>query len=405
MKKRILAIMTTVVILTTVMSREALADYKLPDFGKIASDAAEGISGAASQAGEAISGAAEQAGETISGAASQAGEVISQKAGDAGEAISGAAGVAGKMIADAASTTGKAASEAAAHVSNIASGFASQAGEVLSEWGEQAGKTTDEIKENLSNAGVTIKVTAEQLGNATAEKASALTENAGKAADDAIQAVSGAADYVVDQAGHVVDLAAVGAGYVTASAGEAFRILQDQGKVLMKIAEDAVADIDLSQPENWETARTAVDNAIERAYEVGAIDNKKIDEETARIVTSIVFGTMMYGYQYSNGQITLGEYARGMSEILIREGLPSGVGFVVALLPIHVPHADTLAKEATYYLISVAYGDESGKEIEAEEELLLAETAENEIQREETVETEMAETESITEPMTEEVAE
>jgi hypothetical protein len=84
----------------------------------------------------------------------------------------------------------------------------------------------------------------------------------------------------------------------------------------------------------------------------------------------------MYGYQYKNEQITLGDYVSAMSEVLIREGLPTGVGFLVSILPINkIPHAESLAKEATIYLISKAYGDEPGNEIEAEEEALLEDYA------------------------------
>ena len=367
MKKKSLKSITAVIVMTALLSQEAVAGIKIPDIGKMASDAAAGISDAAGKAGEAISDTAGKAGEVISDTAQKAGETIAGAAGQAGEAISGAA-----------QSAGKAASGAAKQVSQIASGFASQAGDVVSGWGKQAGETADGIKENLAGAGVKIKDTAEQLGNATAEKVAALTDKAGKAADDAINAVSGAGDFVVDQAGHVVDLAAAGAGYVTAAAGGAMKELEEKGSVLMKIAEDAVADLDLSEPENWEAAKASVNDAIEKAYAEGILDDEKIDEETIQIVTSIVFGTMMYGYQYSNGQITLGEYAGNMSEVLIKEGLPTGVGFVVSLLPIKIPHADSIAKEATYYLISIAYGDKSGEEIEAEEEMLLDEVLEEE---------------------------
>ena len=366
MKKKLSKPLVTAMLLSALISQNAMA-IKLPDIGKMASEAASGISEAAGQAGEAISDTAKQAGKTIS-----------DVAGDAGEMVSEAAGQAGKVLSDGAQGAASGISEFASQAGEIASGFASQAGGVISEWGSHAGETADTLKQDLSDAGVKLKVSAQQLGNATVEKASGLTDKAGKTADDAIRAASGAADYVVDQAGHVVDLAAVGAGYVSSAAGEAFRILQDKGEVLMKIAEDAVADIDLSEPENWDEARVAVDAAIEKAYEYEILDKSKTDEETVRVVTSIIFGTMMYGYQYSNGLITLGEYTRYMSEMLIREGLPTGVGFIVAMLPIKAPYAESLAKDATYYLISVAYGDKSGEEIEAEEEALLAETGQEE---------------------------
>ena len=140
----------------------------------------------------------------------------------------------------------------------------------------------------------------------------------------------------------------------------------------MKIAEDDIGGIDLLEPENWDEARAAVDAAIEKTYdEYEILDKSKTDEETVRVVASIVFGTMMYGYQYSNGLITLGEYTRYMSEVMTREGLPTRVRFIAALIQIKAPYAESLARDAIYYLISVAYGDKSEEEIEAEEELLL----------------------------------
>lgn len=344
------------IIITALLSQETMAGFKPSDLGKKISEAAGNVADAAGQAGEAITDAAGQAGNVISDAAGKAGGVISNVTKDTGRALAGA----GKQVGE------------------IAAGFGSKAGEVVSGWAAAAGKTTDKIKKDLAGAGVTIMITAEQFGNATAEQASALTEKAGKTADDAIHAVSGAADYVIDQSGHVVDLAAAGAGYVTSAAGDALKILKEKGDLLMKIAEDAVADIDLSEPESWDKAKVAVDDAIEKAYDEGLLDSEVISDDTIHIVTSIVFATMMYGYQYSNNQITLGEYVGNMSEVLIREGLPSGVGFMISLLPIGGPHTELLAKEATMYLISVAYGDKSGDEIEAEEELMMEELMDEE---------------------------
>lgn len=189
-----------------------------------------------------------------------------------------------------------------------------------------------------------------------------VTGQAGKTVDDAINTAAGAADYVVDQADHVVEIASCGAGYVTSAVARAFQVLQESGLKIMKLVQDEVADLDLSKPESWDIAKKKVDEAIEKAFESRILNREKISEETAKIVTNIVFGAMMYWYQYSNGQITLGEYVSGMSEVLIRNGLPTGVGLIVSLLPIHLPNADSLAKEATYYLISKAYGDESGED-------------------------------------------
>ena len=372
MKRKASKLILSMILTFSMFSQNAMA-IKLPDLGKMASDAASGIADVAGQAGEVISGAADQAGK-----------VISDAAGQAGEAIAGAVDQAGKIASETGQNIGKTASGAAQQVGDLASGFASKAGELTSEWGHWAGETADGVKEKLSKAGVSIQTTAAELGNATADRASELTEAAGKTASKAVDAVKGAGDMVVDQAGHVVDLAAAGAAYVSEAAGFAFKVLQDQGAVLMQIAQDAVEDIDLSDEQNWDKAKAAIEDAIEKAYDTGII-NEKIDRETVQVITNIIFGTMMYTYQYSNGQITLGDYAGSMSEVIIREGLPTGVGFITDLLPTG-PISGDIAREAAYYLISVAYGDDSGEEIEEEEEVsygLVAMEASQSIKKEE----------------------
>ncbi len=365
MKKMFSAFIAMLMSSSFVLSQAVMA-LELPNLEGMASEAASGISDAMSG----ISEAAAAAGENISNAAAAAGENVSNSAGQAGDFVSELAG-----------NVGTAVSGAAQQVADVSAGFASQAGKVLSDWGRQAGETADTVKEQLSDAGVAVQTSAKELGSATAQKASELTEQAGKGADNAINAVSGAADYVVDQAGHVVDLAAVGADYVSDGAMEVYGVLQEYGSLLMKIAEDAVSEIDLSKTENWEKTRTIVYRAIDKAYESGLIDREKISEATMRTAASIVFSAMMYGYQYQNNVITLGEYVSNMSEVLIREGLPTGVGFLITLLPINIPHADSMAKEVTYYLISLAYGDNSGAEIEKEEETLLEQVEETETEQ------------------------
>ena len=369
MKKVISYIM--VCIMTLSVSAQNCYAIKLPNPLKIAEDAASTVSDVAESVGDTVTDTAEQAGKAISSVASEAGEVISGAAGTVGSFVFGAVDQAGLL----------------------ASGFASEAGKVASGWAKQAGKTADDVKKSLSDAGVTIKDTAAELGDATVKTAGGLAELSGKAADDAINAVSGASDFVVDSAGHVVDLAAAGAGYASAAAGKAIHILREKGSMIMGLAEEAVANIDLNDPQNWEKAKTAVEDTIEEAYDAGML-GEGVDEDTVIIITEIVFGTLMYSYQYANGQITLGDYAASMSEVIIKEGLPTGVGFIVAVTPLKkIPHADFIAKEATAYLIAKAYGDKSGDEIEAEEELLMEETIE--VLEEETESIMETETESI----------
>ena len=78
--------------------------------------------------------------------------------------------------------------------------------------------------------------------------------------------------------------------------------------------------------------------------------------ETLKIIEDVVFGTTVYGYQYSHGIITLPEYTAIMSEIIIKAGLPTGVGYIAGLLPI--PGGKYIAKEATAFLIQVAFGED-----------------------------------------------
>ena len=364
MKKWGIRISFVSILSVSIFSQNVMA-ITLPDFGKMASETMSGIADAADQAGEAISGAADQAGKAVSDAAVQAGEAITE-----------AADQMGKMASEAKENIGNAASGAIQQVGDFASGFASEAGKLASQWGNWAGKTADEVKDNLTKAGVSIQVTASELGRATTDKASELTEAAGNAANNAIVAVKGASDMVVDQAGHVVDLAAAGASYVSDAADSALKNLQDNGTVLMQIAQNAVADIDLSNEQNWDKAKEVVATAIEKAYDTGVIKEKN-NRETVELITNIVFGTMMYTYQYSKGKITLGEYAGSMSEVIIREGLPTGVGFITDILPTG-PISGDIAKEATYYLLAIAYEDDSGEEIEIQEEALLEEAIEAE---------------------------
>lgn len=350
MKKTIRLIIAIVLMIS--IPAQTVNAFELPNLLDIAEDAGSGISNMAESVGGTVSDTAEQAGKAISGAASGAGEVIS-----------GAAVKVGGFVSD-----------TVTQAEIFASGFVGEAGKVASEWAKQAGSTADDIKKALSDAGVTAITSATELGNATAKAAGDVAELSGKAADDVIKAVSGASDLVIDQAGHVIDLAAVGAGYVSDAAKQALIILQEKGSMIMQLAEEAVANVDLENPQNWDDAKIAVEDTIEKAYAEGIL-GEGISEETLRIVTDIVFGSLMYGYQYSNGQITLGVYAASMSEVIIKEGLPTGVGFIVKLLPLEIPHADFIAKQATAYLISKAYGDKNGAEIEAEEKQLLEEAS------------------------------
>ena len=188
---------------------------------------------------------------------------------------------------------------------------------------------------------------------------------AAEAANGAAEAVSGAAGLVIDRTGQVIDMAAAGAGTVSEAAASAMQLLQEKGKTIMRLSQDAVAEIDLNDPQNWDEAKRAVEAVIEKAYEEGEL-GEGIDKEAVEIVIRIVFGSLVYGTQYSSGVISLGSYAASMSEMIIKEGLPTGVGFLVSQLPFKIPLADYYAKEATIYLISKAYHDQTKTEAETE---------------------------------------
>ncbi len=370
----------TVAMLLTVsiMTQNVYAGIKLPDLGELASEAAEAVSGAVeaasgavNQAGSVLSDAGKSVSETVSGAVGEADKVLPDSEKSLGERVSEAVDWAGEVLTDVKKHVGKSVSEASDKAGEVTGGFQAQADEFLSEWIKNARETADRVKESLKDAGIKIQDAAAQLGAATADKAAELTGKAGEAADDAIDAVKEARDLVVDKAGHVVDLASAGAGYVSDSASKTFQYLRENGEKLIQIGRYAVSSFDLSDPENLEQAKAAVNLAIEIAYMTGEL-NGAVDRQTLHTVTNILFRTLTYLSQYKEEKITLGKFTRLMSDMIIKEGLPTGVGFVVGLFDGSLPISKEVAKQVTYYLISKAYEDKDGAEIESEEASLFA---------------------------------
>ena len=321
-----------------------------------AGKAGEVISGAAGQAGEVISGAAGQAGEVISGAAGQAGEVIGGAASQAGEAISGVAGQAGEAIGGAASQAGAAIGGAASQAGDIALGFAANAGDVMKQWGENVSETSDAVKKTLEDAGLAITVEAAELSSSTMKKASDITNMAGDTVDGAIAAVSNAGDFVLDQAGHVVDMASIGIGNASREASQALDALQECGTQLVEIAGDAVDGLDLDNEAVWNQAELAIHKAVKNACEKNILPIR-LDEETITILSDILLVAVKGGYQCSRGRITLGDYTHGMSDVIIRNGIPAGVGTIAGLLTGGNGTAMKLAREATFLIITSANSD------------------------------------------------
>ena len=370
----------TVAMLLTVsiMTQNVYAGIKLPDLGELASEAAEAVSGAVeaasgavNQAGSVLSDAGKSVSETVSGAVGEADKVLPDSEKSLGERVSEAVDWAGEVLTDVKKHVGKSVSEASDKAGEVTGGFQAQADEFLSEWIKNVGETADRVKESLKDAGIKIQDAAAQLGAATADKAAELTGKAGEAAGDAIDAVKEARDLVVDKTGHVVDLASAGAGYVSDSASKTFQYLRENGEKLIQIGRYAVSSFDLSDPENLEQAKAAVNLAIEIAYMTGEL-NGAVDRQTLHTVTNILFRTLTYLSQYKEEKITLGKFTRLMSDMIIKEGLPTGVGFVVGLFDGSLPISKEVAKQVTYYLISKAYEDKDGAEIESEEASLFA---------------------------------
>lgn len=196
-----------------------------------------------------------------------------------------------------------------------------------------------------------------ELLEAAAENISSTVSKAKKKAssiaDHALEAMDDAANMVVDEAGEVVNMATESAGKVSSAASEALDQICEKGEDLIAAAGSAVEGLDLTKAENADKARKAIDIAVEKVC--SGLIGKKLDLETIRIIKDLVFGAVVYGYQYTHGSITLPEYAALMSEIIIKEGLPVGIGYIAGKLPI--PGAGQIAKEAAEYLIQSAYGE------------------------------------------------
>lgn len=217
---------------------------------------------------------------------------------------------------------------------------------VFGEVFDHAGQTAEDLLENASSA-------AGKLADDVASTSKDLSKKANEMADQAVSALGGAVDVVVDQAGNLRNLAVESAGKTAASAVEAYTIIRDQGEEMMDLVKEEVGEMDFTDPENNEKAMAAIDKALESAYDAGFFGDS-VDKAAIDIISDVIFGVNVYTYQYAKGTITLPEYAAVMSEMIIRKGLPTGVGFIADRLPI--PGAGSVAKEVTALIITAAYG-------------------------------------------------
>ena len=260
--------------------------------------------------------------------------------------ISEKADEAGKATQEAMNTAGDTLGELGANVSEQLGTAVSGIGDYLNGFGE-----------NVYEAAAQVSEAAESISKDVADQSSAI-------ADQALRTLNGAANVVVDGTGNIINMASESADAVSSSAAEALETISSMGAELSTLADAAVIGLNLTKPENIEKARAAIDQVIDNAYNKGLL-GKTLDLESVQIIKDIIFGTAIYGYQYSRGLITLPEYATLLSKIIIRAGLPAGVGYIASKLP--VPGADDIAKEVTTLLVQAAFG-------EGEEEILYEDT-------------------------------
>ena len=242
------------------------------------------------------------------------------------------------------------------------------AGDTLGEFGanvsEQIGTAVSGIGDYLNGFGQNVYEAAAQVSEAAESISKDVADQSSAIADQALRTLNGAANVVVDGTGNIINMASESADAVSSSAAEALETISSMGAELSTLADAAVIGLNLTKPENIEKARAAIDEVIDNAYDKGLL-GKTLSLESVQIIKDIIFGTAIYGYQYSRGLITLPEYATLLSKIIIRAGLPAGVGYVASKLP--VPGAGDIAKEVTTLLVQAAFG-------EGEEEILYEDT-------------------------------
>ena len=242
------------------------------------------------------------------------------------------------------------------------------AGDTLGEFGanvsEQIGTAVSGIGDYLNGFGQNVYEAAAHVSEAAESISKDVADQSSAIADQALRTLNGAANVVVDGTGNIINMASESADAVSSSAAEALETISSMGAELSTLADAAVIGLNLTKPENIEKARAAIDQVIDNAYNKGLL-GKTLDLESVQIIKDIIFGTAIYGYQYSHGLITLPEYATLLSKIIIRAGLPAGVGYIASKLP--VPGAGDIAKEVTTLLVQAAFG-------EGEEEILYEDT-------------------------------
>ncbi len=237
-------------------------------------------------------------------------------------------------------------------------GFFDDITDYVTERVEEINEKVNDLKDNASSVAGQVKDNASSLAGQVKDNASSLVgqvkEKASDTADTAISSVSEAYNAAVDSAGNVINMATEKVSDVKDSVQEAVRVIEENGAEIMAAIEKVLDYMDLGEPQNMERARSAVEEIVTRLYDSGMLSDR-ISKEGLHTLADIVFATTVYGYLYNKGEITLQEYTSLMSEILIKEGVPAGVGFIAEKLPI--PGGGAIAKKVVSYLISSVYGN------------------------------------------------
>lgn len=298
--------------------------------------------------------AIEETGDKVGYTIKSAQTAAEQAAETAGSFLNEASGGASDIAAAAGEWVNKATENAA--------GAVEQAGEMLNNVKAGAQNLVNTAGEMLNTAVKEARDTADAAGHAVGDAAnnvSTMTKETGrkisKAAQDAIDNLTGAAYYVMDSAGNIVNMVSEKGSKASETAKNVVEIISRFGPAIMEATKDSLAKIDLSDDRSEEILLRSITIALAGANRTGLL-GKKMDDETIRTVSYVMNTTIVYGWRYSQGMISLHDYISVMSELIIKNGLPAGVGMLASLLPVN--GASELAYNATEYLVKKVYTED-----------------------------------------------
>ena len=225
--------------------------------------------------------------------------------------------------------------------------YVKQIPEIVSKLPENTKKTVKHIQETLAAAGINIQISAKEMGEFTMEKLSSLGEWSGKVAD----LFSEAAGYVMDASGNVIDMAAYQAKQMGDTVYGAYKTLTEKVKSILTIINFVMTTFDLTKEENVKIARSYVEKAITQAYKSGTFGTF-VSLASVQMAARMIFDTVVYVYQFQQGQSTLHELVSNVSTMIIREMVPIGVGKIIGLT--NLPKSEELARSVSTYVVSIA---------------------------------------------------